>query len=287
MTVMNHPITISYRPMTEADLTAAYALSQIVKWPHRMEDWQLVEHLGVGFVAEHDGQTIGTALCWNHGDKFSSLGMVIVSPEFQGNGIGRQLMSKILHEIGDHKSALLFATPSGQPLYESFGFKAIGEVNQHQAIITALYPVPLATNESIRPMEPTDYTTAFAFAEQACDLNRRAPLTEILKSAQGVVLEQHGQLEGFALLREFGRGYAIGPVITKHQDQAKALILHCLNTHIKDFVRIDVPADTGLSPWLESVGLPQVDTVVQMSRGDAPQKDQNMMQFALINQALG
>ena len=127
---------VTYRPMREADLPAAHALSQAVRWPHRPEDWRFALRLGPGFVAEEDGAVVGTALCWHQGPHHGSLGLIIVSPAHQGRGIGRRLMHLVLDELGD-RCTVLNATVAGQPLYESLGFRAIGTLHQHQGLLAA------------------------------------------------------------------------------------------------------------------------------------------------------
>ncbi|RBP83467.1 N-acetyltransferase [Marinomonas rhizomae] len=287
MTATKDTLSISYRAMTETDINTAYDLSQAVKWPHRIDDWKMVHNLGTGFVAELNNQPIGTVLCWDHGEEYSSLGMVIVSPDKQGNGIGRKLMNQILEEIGDQKNVLLFATPSGQPLYESFGFSASGNVYQHQAVIETATAIEASMKEGLRKITQDDYASIAKLAETSCGLARTTTLNEILKSASGVVIETQNEITGFALIREFGRGYAIGPVIASSQQQAKVMIQSLLNNRVGDFVRIDIPQSSELSTWLVEIGLPQVDTVVEMVRGNIPVRDTQMRQFALISQALG
>ena len=44
---MSHPAYV-YRPMTEADLPAAHALSVQLKWPHRLEDWAMLQRVSDG-----------------------------------------------------------------------------------------------------------------------------------------------------------------------------------------------------------------------------------------------
>jgi predicted N-acetyltransferase YhbS len=287
MTVTKDTLSISYRTMTEADINSAYQLSQAVKWPHRIEDWKIVYNLGTGFVAEYHNQPVGTVLCWNHGENYASLGMVIVAPDKQGNGIGRKLMNQILKEIGEQKNVLLFATPSGKPLYESFGFSASGNVYQHQALVERTTAVDANATEGLRQITKDDYSTVARLAETACGLARETTLNEVLKSASGIVMETQGDITGFALIRPFGRGYAIGPVIASSKKQAQTMIQSLVNSHVGDFVRIDIPESSELSTWLVQIGLPQVDTVVEMVRGEIPLKDKQMRQYALISQALG
>lgn len=279
-------LTITYRRMQESDLPAAHQLSQAVRWPHRLEDWQFVHHLGSGFVAERDGAVIGTALCWSQGSRYASLGMIIVSPEAQGKGIGRGLMELVLEEIGE-RNTLLYATPSGQPLYERLGFKAIGNVHQHQGTVTQPEVIAPPPGERIRPLGMNDHAKLFELATGGVGMPRATILNELLQVAEGVVIDSYGELTGFALMRRFGHGYAIGPVVAPDAERAKAMISYWVGARVDSFVRIDVPDSSELSPWLNKIGLLQVDTVVVMVKGEAPQPASDLRQFAIINQALG
>jgi predicted N-acetyltransferase YhbS len=277
---------ITYRPMSKADLPAAHGLSQAVRWPHRLEDWQFVHRLGTGFVAEEDGALIGTALCWKYGKDHASLGMIIVSPAHQGKGIGRELMTRVLDELGC-RSTLLIATPAGQPLYERLGFVATGTVHQHQGTMAAAAPVALADGESMRPLDPASDGPALAeLASRGLGMPRDGVLASLLEVAEGVVLERGGEAIGFSLMRRFGRGHVIGPVVAPDNQGARSLIAHWSAAYGGSFVRIDINAASGLSQWLTELGLAQVDAGVSMTRGASLVQDPEVRQFAIVNQAL-
>ena len=55
------------------------------------------------------------------------------------------------------------------------------------------------------------------------------------------------------------------------------------------FIRIDTPGASGLTDWLESLGLVRVDTVVKMLRNaqHMPLPDDEFVQYGIINQAIG
>ncbi|HEY1149963.1 MAG TPA: GNAT family N-acetyltransferase [Pseudoduganella sp.] len=277
--------------MTEADVPAAHQLSLAVRWPHRLEDWQFVQRLGAGYVAEAegpDGQPVitGTALCWSHGTEFASIGMVIVSPDWQGQGIGKKLMSLALGELGK-RTVLLHATEAGKALYESYGFSAFGTVHQHQGTVFKTPLLQLPVGERIRPMGARDAAKIAALAGRAAGMPRATVLSALQNVAEGVVIDRYDEMVGFALLRRFGHGYAIGPVVAPDIERAKALIAHWTGTYGGAFLRIDVNAESGLSPWLTELGLVQVDSVLTMSRGEPPLNDPGMKVYGLISQALG
>src|SRR5689334_15604503 len=118
---------LKYRKFTRADVAPAHRLSLDVGWPHRLDDWNFVQRLGGGYVAEDRGQVVGTILGWKHDRRNASLGMVIVAPDRQGQGIGAKLMALELKDLGP-RAVMLNATAVGRPLYEKLGFGAIDAV---------------------------------------------------------------------------------------------------------------------------------------------------------------
>jgi GNAT superfamily N-acetyltransferase len=81
--------------------------------------------------------------------------MTIVLPDHQHQGIARELVSRILKEIGD-RTILLQATTSGLHLFESFGFVQSGWIHRHQGSVFRTPFVPLGAGERIRPISPRD-----------------------------------------------------------------------------------------------------------------------------------
>ena len=286
------PDSITYRRFTLDDVAAAHALTVELKWPHRPDDWKFVAQLGVGFVAEDVSGVIGTALCWKYVADRASLGMVIVSPARQGLGIGRKLMEMVLEELGG-RITFLHATAAGQPLYEKLGFRAAGTINQHQGAAFQPPLVSLPAGERLRPLGSSDTARLVELASQASGLDRAEVLPALLDNADGIALDRDGELVGFALFRRFGRGFAIGPVValpSEDSSRAKALISHWLALNAGVFVRVDTPGDSGLTDWLEQLGLPRVDTVVRMVRNADPQSvaahATPYVQYGIINQAI-
>lgn len=274
------------RPMTSADLEASHALSLRVHWPHRLADWQFNFEFGSGMVAERDGELVGTAQFWLWGEQHATIGLVIVDPRCQGRRVGYRLMEALLAPLAG-RSVLLHATPEGRGLYERLGFVRTGEVRQHQG--TAL-PAPLVALEEgwrLRPADHSDTAALAALDARARSMPRTALVTALLAGADTVVLDHDGHARGFAMLRRFGRGLAIGPVVAPDAEGAKALIAHLVGLNAGKFVRIDVDFDSGLTEWLESLGLMRVDAPTVMVRGALPTRAEGVRLFGLVNQALG
>jgi len=187
---------------------------------------------------------------------------------------------------------LLHATPAGLPLYEKLGFTRIGTLDQHQG--AALQPplLPLPSHERLRPLGINDTPRLIELASRASGLDRSAVLPALVACSDGIGLDRDGELIGFALFRRFGRGRAIGPVVAPRDAdpvRAKALIGHWLASNPGLFIRIDTPGESGLTDWLEALGLTRVDSVVKMARNAErlPPPDEAFGQYGIINQAIG
>ena len=277
---------VRLRPFCASDLEAAQALSAELQWPHRPEDWQLALAHGTGVVAERDGRVVGTALRWLWGTDRATLGFVIVSPALQGHGIGGCLMTELLQDTG-RRNVLLHATADGHALYERLGFRSVGEIRQHQGIAGKAPWPALAGGERLRQPNRYDRDLLAALDVKAAGLPRASLVRRLLNDEQVVVFDRNGQAVGFSVLRRFGRGHAIGPVVAPDMSSARALIAHWCDLYAGKLLRIDVDVESGLPEWLESLGLQPAGRATAMVRGKLPPRGPACGGWALICQAMG
>lgn len=264
-------------------LEGAVALSRQAGWPHRPEDWQmaLAVSRGIAAVAD-DHQVVGTALVTSYGAECATINMVIVDEVARGRGLGRRLMQAAL-DIGGKRQLRLVATTDGLPLYEKLGFRPVGTILQYQGKIPAI-----AAPGGIENACEADFDAVTALDHAAFEADRRCLLEHLAKVAEFVVIRRAGRVQGFAALRAFGRGDVIGPVVAKNLNDARALISAFIGSRPGAFVRIDTIADTGLAPWLESLGFTHAGGGIAMRTGGtgAPARSPYKT-YALANQAFG
>jgi len=263
----------------------AVSLSAALGWPYREEDWRFALELGHGIAIETDAGLAATALWWPYEEAFASFGMIIVAPALQGRGIGRMLMDELLRQA-DGRTIVLNSTREGYRLYERLGFVPCGQVNQHQAVLVAAPPEARASGP-IRPLRADDIDAIRELDYRASGMGRARLLDALVLVGNLVVIERERRVQGYACVRRFGRGVVIGPVVARDAIDTKALIATLAAEHRGGFVRIDVPTTSGLSPWLEQIGLRHVDQVVAMVRGTPPARAADATLFALSNQSLG
>lgn len=278
---------VSLRAMGARDLEAAQALTTEVRWPHRASDWEQAFRHGEGLIAERDGKVVGTGLRWRWGPRHATIGLIIVAPASQGRRIGHRLMSALLEGL-DECSVLLHATADGRGLYERLGFVRVGELRQHQGTALPSPPIALDAGWRLRPAGQSELDALAALDAQARGMPRRELIADLLASAEAtVVLDHEDHARGFAMLRRFGRGHVIGPVVAGDATGARALIAHLSGLNAGRFTRIDIDFATGLGEWLESLGLLRVDAPTTMVRGPALATSRGARLFAIATQALG
>ena len=270
---------IQIQPFDASHLDGAFRLSQAVSWPHRMEDWTLILSVAKGVVALQNGQVVGTALCCVFGP-VAALNMIIVDARMRGQGLGRKLMDRIIAIAGDRELHLV-ATTDGIPLYEKLGFGVRGQVVQHQGLARAV-----ATEQAVEQVTVRELSRLADWDTQASGMARRALLQAIATSPDGKT-EVFVTNTGFAVLRRFGHGYVIGPVVADTDLAARSLIATIASRVEGQFLRTDLPAQRGLSTFAEQLGLVNVGGGTAMVARATPRPETQMKTYALISQALG
>lgn len=70
-----------------------------------------------------DGRVIGVGRVIGDGCDVAYLGDVAVHPDFQGQGLGKQIVQKLIDRSQGHRKILLYANPGKEAFYERFGFR--------------------------------------------------------------------------------------------------------------------------------------------------------------------
>lgn len=74
------------------------------------------------FVFEQ-GKLIGVGRALADGVDCSYVCDVAVHPKFQGLGVGKKIISKLVELSAGHKKIILYALPGKEPFYKKLGFK--------------------------------------------------------------------------------------------------------------------------------------------------------------------
>ncbi len=91
------------------------------------DEWLVVLDIGVVYLVEAKGATVGSICYEKKGESHVRISGLVVEPHFQGQGIGRAAIEKVLEELKDTKHIDLDVHPENTKalkLYESLGFVA-------------------------------------------------------------------------------------------------------------------------------------------------------------------
>lgn len=256
---------VSLRAMNKGDLVQAAELSLEQGWPHREEDWQLFLQTGEGIVAERGGRLVGTILAWLYGKDHAGIGMIVVNKTDRGEGVARSMIDEMLKRL-EGRTIFLNTPDSGLELFRRRGFVEKGLIFQHQGMAPIMPLAELVPNQRVRPIGGSDGDIPVLYS-RASGMDRGALFEILAGSGPTVVLERDYEPVGFAMMRRFGHGRQIGPIVAPDLKGAQSLVTHWLGSNAGAFCRIDAIERTGLSEWLTDAGLPAVGSVTTMVRG--------------------
>ena len=281
-TPTDSPDDVALVPFRETHLAGALKLSQDLVWPFRYEDWAFAQSVGQGFVLERGSEVVGTAILFPFGETGATAGMIIVSNAAQGRGYGSRLMNALLEAAGS-RTILLNATPEGRALYERRGFVPVDRLQQHQGRLPGRHAAP--PEDVVRPLRAGDLDALARLDEEATGFQRRPLLERLAEVGEVFVRVRDGEPVGYAVSRLFGRGHVVGPVVAADVEDARLLTQAALSRLEGAFVRMDTSERSGLAPWLEEIGLPQVSDALVMVRGTLSPSGPARL-FALSNQSI-
>ena len=92
------------RLITREDIPACMRLKEAAGWNQTAQDWEnllALEPQGC-WVYKIDGVVAGSTTAVCYGRDMAWIGMVLVQPEYRGQGIARKLMRRALHEARRH-----------------------------------------------------------------------------------------------------------------------------------------------------------------------------------------
>jgi len=275
-------------PISADSRALLHELTVSVHWPHREADIDLLIRLGRGHVAlDQIGRPLGSAMHFPMGADFAMLGMMVTPPRLQAQGAGRALLRRIMADCAG-RDLRLNATRSGYRLYQSAGFVDVGTVWQHQGTVAAAAAVDPVPGVELAVIAPGDRAAVEALDASAFGARRVTVLEALLGVSTGLIATRAGAPCGFALMRRFGKGHVIGPLVADSEALAMLIAATLMRQAQGSFVRLDTPC-TGpaLRGFLTASGMAEFDTVTEMRLGPQRRATEGPMIFGLAAHSLG
>jgi N-acetylglutamate synthase-like GNAT family acetyltransferase len=230
------------KPITERDSVDLMDLAESVGWRWSLVPNQIKILISAGTLIGHrlNGKLISSAGIYRYGP-LNSLGAVMVRSNFQGKGLGKSIVKQCLFEsVQMGVPVALIATADGYPLYNSLGFKAVGNIHRFDC---GKYRVAVDKSARVIPMQATDLDEIIELDYIAFGANR-SNLYRILfpyRECGFIVRDLHNcSIQGFGLAVRKNNTMVIGPLVAFTRDIARELI-DAFSSYGSDALRIDVP----------------------------------------------
>jgi ribosomal protein S18 acetylase RimI-like enzyme len=258
------------RNMTALDLPAALRLKEIAGWNQTADDWKrFMKASPEGcFVAEVDGEVRGTVTTISFEHRFAWVGMVLVDPEYRGEGMGTRLLEMAINYLDSARIPCikLDATPQGKPLYEKLGFVSEYEVERWILKRTAQEQADVLSTPTSAHL-PSSLLEA---DREVFGADRRGLLKSLHQDApaftQIASKDQHHP--AYALGRRGSFADHMGPWIATHEDSARVLLEQFLARSQRETVIVDCPKANGMPlELLKSLGFIVSRPLTRMYRG--------------------
>ena len=185
---------IAYREMTAADIPAGLNLCRLARWNQLARDWELflqINSKGCRVGLDDAGNVIGTVTTIPYENHFTWIGMVLVDPSKQRQGVGTQLLHEALELTAHQETIKLDATPAGREVYLKLGF-----VDEYKII--RMSGRPITTNNAkpgARRVMINDFPLLLKFDREVFGANRQSVLEWNFKGAPqyAFMVEEQGR----------------------------------------------------------------------------------------------
>lgn len=216
---------VEIRRMESCDIAGADLVAQAAFQTHgsRADDLRCYSCLQPDgwLVAEENGRIAGMVGAIDYGP-FAWVGMMVVLPEVQGQGIGYKLLERTLERLDARGCPLvrLDATPAGQRLYPKLGFV---EASRTQQYAQSSQPPIDFDGSCVHPMERSELEGVIKFDEIIFGARREKLLRLFWDKYVGRSFISHdnqGRVAGYLFAQE----QRIGPWLAMTAEDGKVLL---------------------------------------------------------------
>jgi GNAT superfamily N-acetyltransferase len=274
---------ITSRPMKIEDIPAGILLARANRWNQLPRDLEIFLRLSPDDcrVAVSKEKIVGSVTTIRYQQAFSWIGMLLVDPSCQRQGIGMQLLQEALHILRSESTIKLDATPAGREVYLKMDFKDEFSLSRVQSTVR---PGVLKTAKA-RPVREHDLRKISAFDQSIFGASRR-PLLEWTHAGSphlAFLAEEGAEVTGYCLGRKGFTFTQIGPVIANDLAIAEDLVSAALANCTGQPVILDIPHHhPQWQSWLTSIGFSEQRPFIRMYRGNNTSHGIPEKQFAIL-----
>ncbi|WDL96430.1 GNAT family N-acetyltransferase [Alicyclobacillus sp. ALC3] len=294
----------TFAKLGEHDRADLQQLAERVGWHFADEQVALLMAAGTVYGLHAAGagrrELIGASAIYPYGRNLASLGIVMVSPEHQRQGIGTAVVRRCLADVDPQAHVMLIATPQGRPVYESLGFRIVEQVHRYELDLASV--ADGRRSHVATALRQDDLAAVVALDETASGGRREAAYQALWQIARiGVaVRDDGGHVRGFTFALRGTDRWLMGPVIADSVHMAAELVQAVVERlHTEAFackpeltgggtVRLDVPGQQAeFQASLQGLGFQETRQSPVMSFGGKTLPGHRDRMFAMIDPALG
>jgi GNAT superfamily N-acetyltransferase len=254
------------RAMTAEDIPEGMRMKDVAGWNQTADDWMrfLTATPDGCFVAECEGQVVGTSATIIYEGRFAWIGMVLVDAPYRGRGIGTALLERAIRHLESRKIPCmkLDATPQGKRLYEKLGFVSEYEIERWMLRRHSAVDVPGKGAEEIEDM--------LRFDREIFGADRGQLLRSLAEAAPDFALvdKEGEEITGYTFGRRGSRADHLGPWVARSEDTASRLLDAFLCRSDRDLVFVDcLQANPWAIPLVKTRGFELSRPLTRMFRG--------------------
>lgn len=278
------------RPMTTQDIPGAITLLEAAGWSQREPDMDRLiawEPEGCFCIEEEDHGLVGTVTTTTYDTVLAWIGMVIVDPDRQRQGLGRQLMRAALDYLitKDVSRIMLDASENGRPLYEAMNFRKVGKVERWEGRASTYL------GERARRMRESDLDAVIALDTTLFGVARPCILKRFWDEFPELawIDDTNGDIEGFLMGHRVGGNVSLGPWMSWTTASAERLLRVAFEQLQGEPLIINIPDQNGRALLLaRNHNLKRIRHCTRMIYGDAiPLEGQPLTQLGVATLATG
>ena len=274
--------------MTSDDISLGMKLKSYAGWNQTEADWEMFLNAGGdNFVANLDGNDVGTVTAIPFSNHFTWIGMVLVDPFARRKGIGTALLNKSIEESRKNGPVRLDATADGYELYKTIGFN-----REYELIRMVRRSRPLEEENSLpcRQIESDELPDIMMYDTPVFGADRSFILNSLYeRNPEYVFIHSGGKsINGYCMGRSGSHYEQVGPVVAETETIARDLLIAA----IKKCAHVDVVLDafSDKPEWisfLDDIGFTMQRTFIRMCLGELKHPGNTGGQFAIAGPEIG